>query len=45
VMLQTAVLLVDRSRYGTTLTAGGWAAMLATLVLQGYLLTAARAES
>lgn len=38
VVLQTAVLAVDRSRYGTQLSLGGWLAVLAILVLQGYLL-------
>jgi hypothetical protein len=38
VVLQTAVLAVDRSRYGTHLSVGGWLAVLTILVLQGYLL-------
>ena len=38
VVLQMAVLMVDRSRYGTHLSVGGWLAVLAILVLQGYLL-------
>ena len=38
VVLQMAVLVVDRSRYGTQLSLGGWLAVLAILVLQGYLL-------
>jgi hypothetical protein len=38
VVLQTAVLAVDRSRYGTHLSIGGWLAVLTILVLQGYLL-------
>lgn len=38
VMLQTAVILIDRSRYGVNLSVGGWIAIGAILVLQGYLL-------
>ena len=38
VVLQTAVLAIDRSRYGTHLSLGGWLAVTAILVLQGYLL-------
>ena len=39
VMLQTAVIVVDRSRYGNSLSTGAWLAMLTILLLQGYLLT------
>jgi len=38
VVLQLAVLMVDRSRYGTQLSVGGWLAVVGILVLQGYLL-------
>src|SRR5262245_48462679 len=38
VVLQLAVLMVDRSRYGTQLSIGGWLAVTGILVLQGYLL-------
>ena len=38
VVLQTGLILVDRSRYGIHLSMGGWLAVTAILVLQGYLL-------
>jgi hypothetical protein len=38
VALQLALIVVDRSRYGTHLSIGGWMAVVAILVLQGYLL-------
>ena len=38
VTLQLAVVMVDRARYGTHLSLGGWIALLGILVLQGYLL-------
>jgi hypothetical protein len=38
VVLQLALIMVDRSRYGTHLSIGGWMAVVAILVLQGYLL-------
>ncbi len=38
VVLQLAVLMVDRSRYGTHLSVGGWLAVVGILLLQGYLL-------
>jgi hypothetical protein len=38
VALQIALIIVDRSRYGTHLSIGGWLAVVAILVLQGYLL-------
>ena len=38
VALQLALIMVDRSRYGTHLSIGGWMAVAAILVLQGYLL-------
>lgn len=41
VVLQAAVIVVDRSRYGTTITPGGWAAIVAIIVLQGYLVLGA----
>ena len=41
VVLQAAVIVVDRSRYGTTITPGGWVAIVAILVLQGYLVLGA----
>lgn len=45
VVLQTAVIVVDRSRYGTTITPGGWAAIVAIIVLQGYLVLGATASA
>jgi hypothetical protein len=41
VVLQAAVIVVDRSRYGTTITPGGWVAIVAIVVLQGYLVLGA----
>ena len=38
VALQLALIMVDRSRYGTRLSIGGWMAVVAIIVLQGYLL-------
>ena len=38
VMLQVGLIAVDRSRYGIHLSFGGWVAVVAILVLQGYLL-------
>jgi len=38
VALQIALIMVDRSRYGTHLSRGGWIAVIAILVAQGYLL-------
>ncbi|HZB40970.1 MAG TPA: hypothetical protein VE487_08395 [Ilumatobacter sp.] len=38
VVLQTGLILLDRSRYGFQLSTGGWFAVAAILVLQGYLL-------
>jgi hypothetical protein len=38
VVLQTGLILLDRSRYGFQLSTGGWLAVAAILVLQGYLL-------
>jgi hypothetical protein len=38
VVLQLAVLMIDRSRYDTHLSLGGWLAVTGILVLQGYLL-------
>src|SRR5262245_61038620 len=38
VALQIALIMVDRSRYGTHLSLGGWIAVIAILVAQGYLL-------
>jgi hypothetical protein len=38
VALQIALIMVDRSRYGTHLSIGGWLAVAAILALQGYLL-------
>jgi hypothetical protein len=38
VMLQLGLIAVDRSRYGIHLSLGGWVAVVAILVLQGYLL-------
>jgi hypothetical protein len=32
------LIMVDRSRYGTRLSIGGWLAVVAIVVLQGYLL-------
>ncbi len=40
-VLQTAVVLIDRSRYGATITPGGWVAIVAIIVLQGYLVLGA----
>ncbi len=40
VVLQTSVLLIDRSRYGTSISIGGWLAIAAILILQGYLMIA-----
>jgi hypothetical protein len=41
VVLQAAVIVVDRSRYGTTITTGGWVAIVLIVVLQGYLVLGA----
>lgn len=41
VMLQAMVIIVDRSRYGTTITPGGWVAIVLIVVLQGYLVLGA----
>jgi hypothetical protein len=41
VVLQAGVLMVDRARYGTTITPGGWVAIALIVVLQGYLVLAA----
>jgi multidrug transporter EmrE-like cation transporter len=41
VVLQAAVVVVDRSRYGTTITPGGWVAIMLIVVLQGYLVLGA----
>lgn len=41
VVLQAMVILVDRSRYGTTITPGGWVAIVLIVVLQGYLVLGA----
>jgi hypothetical protein len=41
VVLQTGVILIDRSRYGTSITTGGWVAIALILVLQGYLVLGA----
>jgi hypothetical protein len=41
VVLQAAVIVVDRSRYGTTITTGGWIAIGLIVVLQGYLVLGA----
>jgi len=38
VMLQLGLIALDRSRYGIHLSVGGWVAVIAILVLQGYLL-------
>ena len=38
VVLQTGLIALDRSRYGFPLSIGGWLAVAAILVLQGYLL-------
>jgi hypothetical protein len=38
VVLQTGLIVLDRSRYGFHLSIGGWVAVAAILVLQGYLL-------
>jgi hypothetical protein len=38
VMLQVGLIALDRSRYGIHLSLGGWVAVIAILVLQGYLL-------
>lgn len=38
VVLQIGLVLIDRSRYGNRLSLGGWLAVVAILVLQGYLL-------
>lgn len=41
VVLQAMVIVVDRSRYGTTITPGGWVAIVLIVVLQGYLVLGA----
>lgn len=41
VVLQVGVVLIDRSRYGLSVAPGGWAAMAAILLLQGYLVLGA----
>jgi len=41
VVLQVGVLLVDRFRYGSTLTAGQWVAVGVLIAAQGYLLVGA----
>jgi hypothetical protein len=41
VVLQAAVLLIDRARYGTTIRPGGWVAIVLIVVLQGYLVLGA----
>ena len=38
VVLQTGLIMLDRSRYGLHLSVGGWLAVAAILVLQGFLL-------
>ena len=38
VVLQTGLIVLDRSRYGIHLSTGGWLAVTTILVLQGYLL-------
>jgi len=38
VVLQVGIAIVDRSRYGASVSLGGWMAMVAIIVLQGYLL-------
>lgn len=45
VLLQTAVILVDRSRYGLHLSTGGWVAIATIFVLQGYLMLSGSAMS
>lgn len=45
VVLQAAVLIIDRSRYGTTITTRGWIAVALILVLQGYLMLGATESS
>lgn len=45
VVLQAAVLVVDRSRYGTTITPGGWVAIVLMIVLQGYIVLGATASA
>jgi hypothetical protein len=40
VFLQVGLLLLDRLRYGVSLGAGKWAAVVAILVLQAYLILA-----
>lgn len=41
VVLQAGVLMIDRARYGTTITLGGWVAIVLIVVLQGYLVLTA----
>jgi hypothetical protein len=41
VVLQAAVLLVDRSRYGTQISVRGWVAITLIVVLQGVLVVEA----
>jgi hypothetical protein len=38
VVLQTGLIMLDRSRYGLHLSIGGWLAVAGILALQGYLL-------
>jgi peptidoglycan/LPS O-acetylase OafA/YrhL len=38
VVLQSAIILIDRSRYGTTITPAGWVSIVAIIVLQGVLM-------
>lgn len=45
VVLQAMVIVVDRSRYGTTITPGGWVAIVLIVLLQGYLVLGATASS
>jgi hypothetical protein len=45
VVLQAMVIVVDRSRYGTTITPGGWVAIVLIVVLQGYLVLGATATT
>lgn len=45
VCLQVGLLVIERVRYGVTLPAGKWVAIMAILVLQTYLIVAPNGET